>query len=354
MTLTHTEPRAALNEASFHATLDGKKTGLYRIGGGAIAAAITNYGARLVALYVPDRDGSPRDVVVGFDNIGDYFKDGDYHGAIVGRYANRIARGRFSLDGQDYTLAINNGPNHLHGGIAGFSARVWEVVETSPEAIGLRYFSADGEEGYPGNVDLTVRYTIEGDTLSIDFEATTDAPTVLNPCNHAYWNLNGQGSGSVLNHSLFINAECFTPVDEFLIPTGELAPARGTPFDFTTPTALGERIDDDDRQLSYGGGYDHNFALVDSGPAAVVVGDRSGIEMTVHTTEPGVQLYTGNYLQSLHRLKYGFTDERRSAFCLETQHFPDSPNRSEFPSTVLRPGEIFRSRTAHTFRIALP
>ncbi|MEG3440252.1 aldose epimerase family protein [Pannus brasiliensis CCIBt3594] len=356
MTLTHPEPRAALNEASFRATLAGKETRLYWIGGDRLTAAITNYGARLVTLYVPDRDGTPRDVVLGFDNIQDYEKDGDYHGAIVGRYANRIARGRFSLDGKDYTLAINNPPNHLHGGSAGFSARVWEVVETSPEAIGLRYLSADGEEGYPGNVALTVRYSIEGDTLSISFEATTDAPTVLNVCNHAYWNLNGQGIGSAMEHTLFINAARFTPVDEFLIPTGELAPVKGTPFDFTTPTAIGERIDDHNRQLGYGDGYDHNFALVDRGEdrslAAVAVGDRSGIEMAIYTTEPGLQLYSGNYLRSLHRLKYGLADDRRSAFCLETQHFPDSPNRLEFPSVVLRPGETFRGRTEHTFRIA--
>lgn len=356
MTLTHIRPRAALNEASFRATLAGKGTGLYWIGGDRLTAAITNYGARLVALYVPDRDGSPRDVVIGFDNIQDYGKDDDYHGAIVGRYANRIARGRFSLDGKDYTLAINNGPNHLHGGLSGFSARVWEVVEISPEAIGLRYFSADGEEGYPGNVALTVRYSIEGDTLSLSFEATTDAPTVLNVCNHAYWNLNGQGSGPAMKHTLSINAERFTPVDEFLIPTGELAPVKGTPFDFTTPTAIGERIDGDDRQLYYGGGYDHNFALVDSGEerglAAVAIGDRSGIEMAVYTTEPGLQLYTGNYLRSLHRLKYGLADEPRSAFCLETQHFPDSPNKPEFPSVVLRPGETVRTRTDHVFAIA--
>lgn len=356
MALTHEDPRKALDAAAFRTTIAGKETDLYWIGNERIVAAVTNYGARLVALYVPDRDGKFRDLVIGFDNIQDYITDGDYQGAIVGRYANRIARGRFSLDGKDYTLAINNAPNHLHGGIVGFSAGIWEVISADDSGISLHYRSVDGEEGYPGNLDLTVRYEVAGNGLSISFEATTDAPTVLNVCNHAYWNLNGQGSGSAMEHTLFINAGHVTPVDEFMIPTGDFAFVKGTPFDFTTPEKIGARIDADNQQLYHGAGYDHNFVLIDTGEerklAAVAIGDQSGIEMAIHTTEPGIQLYTGNYLQSLHRLKYGLTDERRSAFCLETQHFPDSPNKPEFPTVVLRPGETFRSRTDHSFLIA--
>ncbi|RYZ21655.1 MAG: galactose mutarotase [Chitinophagaceae bacterium] len=357
MALTHEDPRKALSDTAFQKTIAGKETGLYWISNGSITAAITNYGARLVALFAPDRDGRLRDLVVGFDNIDDYIRDKDYHGATVGRYANRIARGRFSLDEKEYTLAINNAPNHLHGGIVGFSAQVWDIVQANGEELELRLLSPDGDEGYPGNLDLSVRFRIsDTNELSFIFEATCDAPTVLNVCNHAYWNLNGQGSGSAMEHDLFINAGHFTPVDEFLIPTGDLAFVTDTPFDFSKPARIGERIDHDHQQLVYGAGYDHNFVLIDSGEdrnlAAVATGNESGIRMAVYTTEPGIQLYTGNYLQALRRLKYGLSDERRSAFCLETQHFPDSPNKPEFPSVVLWPGETFQSRTDHVFLIA--
>lgn len=357
MPLTHSDPGAALDPAAFQQDINGKTSGLYWLRNGAIQAAITSYGARLVALYVPDRDGALRDVVIGFDNVADYVADGDYHGAIVGRYANRIARGRFSLEGKDYTLAINNPPNHLHGGLVGFNAVVWEVVTATDSELELRHVSADGDEGYPGQLTLTVRYALTGSgTLSISFSATTDAPTVLNVCNHAYFNLNGIGSGSALNHRLFINAGHYTPVDEFLIPTGDLAFVTNTPFDFSKPTTIGERIEQDHPQLYHGAGYDHNFVLIDSGEelklAAVATGDLSGIEMAIRTTEPGIQLYSGNYLKATRRLKYGYTDERRSAFCLETQHFPDSPNKPEFPSVELRPGQTFSSRTDFTFLIS--
>jgi aldose 1-epimerase len=356
MALTHPEPRKALIDDAFRTTIAGKETGLYWLSNGTLNVAVTNYGARLVALFAPDREGGLRDVVVGFDNIQDYIRDGDYHGAIVGRYANRIARGRFSLDGKEYTLAINNAPNHLHGGLVGFNAAVWEVERHSDEELVLRHSSPDGDEGYPGNLSITVRYALSNNNqLSISFEATTDAVTVLNVCNHAYWNLNGQGSGSAMDHTLFINAGHFTPVDEFLIPTGDLAFVTKTPFDFSTPKRIGAHIDQDQQQLYYGAGYDHNFVLIDSGEerklAAVATGDQSGIEMAVYTTEPGIQLYTGNYLQALHRLKYDLRDERRSAFCLETQHFPDSPNKPEFPSVVLEPGTTFRSQTDHIFLV---
>ncbi|RYZ18061.1 MAG: galactose mutarotase, partial [Chitinophagaceae bacterium] len=235
-----------------------------------------------------------------------------------------------------------------------FNAVVWDVLSANDRELVLRHVSPDGDEGYPGRLELTVRYTLEeGNRLSVTFEATTDAPTVLNVCNHAYFNLNGQGSGTAMDHTLFVNAGHYTPVDEFLIPTGDLAFVTGTPFDFSSPTRIGERVDNDHPQLYHGAGYDHNFVLIDSGEelklAAVATGDKSGIQMVIHTTEPGIQLYTGNYLQASKRLKYGLTDERRSAFCLETQHFPDSPNKPEFPSVELRPGQAFFSRTDFSF-----
>ncbi|GAB4091817.1 aldose epimerase family protein [Flaviaesturariibacter terrae] len=354
MPLTHSDPRAALDSAAFRSTISGRQTDLYWLSNGTISAAVTNYGARLVALFVPGQDDELRDIVLGFDNIGQYLEDGDYHGAIVGRYANRIARGRFSLDGNDYSLAINNPPNHLHGGLVGYNAVVWDVLSATESELVLRHISPDMDEGYPGAVTITVRYSIgDDDVLSVHFEATTNAPTVLNVCNHAYFNLNGQGSGSVLNHTLFVNAGHYTPVDEFLIPTGDIAFVTGTPFDFSKPKRIGDAIDDDDPQLVHGAGYDHNFVLIDSGEerklAAVATGDVSGIRMAITTTEPGIQLYTGNYLKASKRLKYGLSDERRSAFCLETQHFPDSPNQPAFPSVELRPGQTFRSRTDFAF-----
>jgi aldose 1-epimerase len=353
MLLTHPDPRAALDESAFNQTISGKEAGLFWISNEHIVAAITNYGARLVALYVRDNESNYRDVVLGFDNLQQYIDDGDYHGAIVGRYANRISRGRFELDGKNYTLAINNAPNHLHGGLKGFNTYMWDVVASSDTELVLQMLSPDGDEGYPGNLDLTVRYFLGERTLSVSFEAKADAPTVLNVCNHAYFNLNGQGSGPIGMHELFVNAGHFTPVDEFLIPTGDLAFVTNTPFDFSKPTQIGQRIDADNQQLVYGAGYDHNFVLIDSGEdrklAAVATGDESGIQMAIYTTEPGIQLYTGNFLQASKRLKYGLSDERRAAFCLETQHFPDSPNKPGFPSVVLRPGDDFYSRTDFVF-----
>ncbi|RYD90153.1 MAG: galactose mutarotase, partial [Sphingobacteriales bacterium] len=351
------DPRAALDSAAFRKTIQGKQTDLYWLTNGKISVAVTNYGGRLVGLFVPDKNGELRDVVIGFDNIDQYIKDGDYHGALVGRYANRIARGRFSLDGKEYSLSINNAPNHLHGGIVGFNAVVWDVLSSSEDELVLQYTSPDGDEGYPGAVTLTARYQLTGEqTLSVIFEATTDAPTVLNVCNHAYFNLNGQGSGSAMEHTLFVNAGHFTPVDEFLIPTGDLQFVTGTPFDFSKPHSIGARIDEDHPQLYHGAGYDHNFVLIDSGEerklAAVATGDQSGIRMAISTTEPGIQLYTGNYLKATNRLKYGLSDERRSAFCLETQHFPDSPNQPGFPSVELRPGQRFFSQTDFAFLVA--
>lgn len=298
-----------------------------------------------------DKEGKRTDIVVGFDSLNGYLQAEErYYGAIVGRYANRIAKGRFTLEGKEYTLVTNNGVNHLHGGTKGYQDVVWEVEQASDESLTLKYFSKDGEEGYPGNMNITVRYTLTRTDLVMDYEATTDKTTVFNITNHAYFNLNGQGSGTILNHQLMINADYYTPIDDTSIPTGEIAKVEGTPFDFRTPMPIGSRIEAEDEQLRNGSGYDHNYVLNRTNDhqltlAARAVGDKSGIVLEVLTTEPGVQLYTGNFMEAHHHIKYGFRDERRSAFCLETQHFPDSPNHPQFPSTVLKPGERFTSQT---------
>ncbi|MDB5196057.1 MAG: aldose epimerase [Flaviaesturariibacter sp.] len=348
-------PFLELNREAFQDDLDLKDTDLFFLQNDHLSAAITNYGARVVALLVPDKEGQPTDVVTGFDSLQHYLQaDEDYQGAIVGRYANRIAKGRFSLDGKEYTLAANNAPNHLHGGLKGFSNAVWEVKEATDETLSLFYFSEDGEEGYPGGVSVTVIYRLQENTLHISFEATTDAPTVINLTNHSYFNLNGQGSGSITNHQLQINADHYTPTDATAIPTGELAPVSGTPFDFRNQKSIGQDIGADNQQLQYGQGYDHNFVLNEPSQnglslAAIAIGDRSGIRLEVLTTEPGIQLYSGNYLKGKHTIKYGLKDEQRFAFCLETQNFPDSPNQPGFPSTVLLPGESYKSETAFRF-----
>lgn len=347
----------SLSRENFQDDLDLKDTDLFTLKNDRISVALTNYGARLVSLIVKDKNGTPTDVVTGFDSLTKYLQaDEDYQGAIVGRYANRIAKGRFTLDGQEYQLAINIAPNHLHGGIKGFSNVVWEVKEFSNEHLSLFYFSEDGEEGYPGNLSVTVTYRLQDNGLHISFEANTDKATVINLTNHAYFNLNGQGRGTILDHSLQINAPFYTPTDATAIPTGELAPVDGTPFDFRQLKTIGLDIDSDDQQLKYGQGYDHNFVLKKSHEkenslAAIAIGDSSGIRMEVFTTEPGIQLYTGNFLKGKHALKYGLKDERRYAFCLETQHFPDSPNHPNFPSTVLQPGETYQTETAFKFNI---
>lgn len=341
-----------MNTAAFETRIRGRKTCLIMLHHGGMKVAITNYGARIVQLIVPDASGKETDVVIGFDSIEGYLNSKEtYYGAIVGRYANRIARGRFSLDGNDYQLAINNPPNHLHGGPDGFHHQVWEVEEQTGSSVCLHYFSEDGEEEYPGNLDVYVRYTITDEQeLLIEYEATTDAATVLNFTSHAFFNLNGQGNGTIHDHQLQIHATHYNPVNGSLIPAG-IVPVTGTPFDFLQPHTIGSRINENDQQLVYGAGYDHNYVLDGNGYRTVAraVGDRTGISMDVLTDQPGMQLYSGNYLKSENPIKYGMIDEFRTAFCLETQHFPDSPNQPQFPSTVLRPGETFRSRTAYRF-----
>jgi aldose 1-epimerase len=326
-----------------------------------IEVDISTWGGIVTRLLVPDRDGKLTDVVLGHERLEPYLAGTPYFGAIVGRYANRIAKGRFSLDGREYPLAVNNGPNHLHGGIRGFDKVVWTAdpyVGEAESGVVLSYTSADGEEGYPGNLDAKVTYALTaGGDLRIAYEATTDAPTIVNLTHHGYWNLAGHDSGDILDHELMIRAGRFTPVDETLIPTGELRSVEGTPFDFRMPYAIGARIEAENEQLQYGGGYDHNFVIDGwSGdgalrPAAVLRDPESGRRMEVLTTEPGLQFYSGNFLDGSDVGKAGAVYDYRTGLCLETQHYPDSPNQPAFPSTVLRPGETYRSTTVYRFSV---
>ena len=314
------------------------------------------YGAIIVSLKVPDRAGKLNDIVLGYDSLAGYVKSSPYFGAVVGRYGNRIAKGTFTLDGKTYTLAVNNGPNALHGGLKGFDKVVWSAdTMRTPEGVGIRfrYVSKDGEEGYPGTLTTTVTYTLTDENeVHIAYEATTDKATPVNLTQHTYFNL--AGHGDILAHVLTLQADRFAAVDSTLIPTGELAPVAGTPFEFTTQHAIGERIGADHQQLTFGGGYDHTFVLSrpDTGLAlaAVLKDPLSGRTLEVRTTEPGVQFYSGNFLDGSLTGKGGVVYTQRTGVCLETQHFPDSPNQKAFPSTVLRPGETYRSRTVWTFR----
>ena len=326
-----------------------------------VEVRVATYGGIIASLLAPDRDGRIADVVLGCDWVDGYVRGTPYFGAIVGRYANRIANARFTLDGATYQLAANNGPNHLHGGIVGFDKAIWRADPFgTADAVGvtLRHTSPDGDEGYPGTLNVRVTYTLtEQSELAVDYHATTDTATPINLTQHSYFNLAGAGSGDVLGHELQIAADAITPVDETLIPTGEIRPVLGGPFDFRTPRAIGAHIDDDEEQLRLGHGYDHNFVLRAGGGggvlvhAARVVEPASGRTLDVHTTEPGMQLYTANFLDGV-RGKEGMTYGRRGALCLETQHYPDSPNRPAFPSCIVRPGDEYRSRTVFTFGVA--
>ena len=343
---------------AFQQTIDGKPSNLYVLKNSNIVAAITNYGARVVSLLVPDKNGKMTDVVVGFDNVNDYTQGSDtYFGAIVGRYGNRIAKGKFELDGKVYTLPTNNGPNSLHGGDTGFSRKVWDAQQLNDSTLQLTYVSKDGEEGYPGTLTAKVTYTVMGNQgLKIDYHATTDKKTVVNLTNHSYFNLNGEGSGTINNHLMMINADKFTPVDSTLIPTGNLESVANTPLDFRSPTAIGARINDTSSvQLKYGKGYDHNFVINPTNDsltkAAEVMGDQSGIVMDVYTDQPGMQFYGGNFMDGSHTIKGGKKDNYRTAFCLETQHYPDSPNHPDFPSTTLSPGEVYKTTTIYEFSV---
>ena len=318
-----------------------------------------SYGGIITSLKVPDRAGKPGDIVLGLDKPESYWADPPppFFGAIVGRYGNRIGKGKFTLDGKPYSLATNNGVNHLHGGNKGFDKVLWAIAtKDAPEgsqAIFSRT-SKDGEEGYPGNLQVRVTYTLtEKNELIVDYHATTDKATPVNLTQHSYFNLAGEGSGDILGHQLTIDADRYTPVDDTLIPTGELAPVQGTPFDFRQPTAIGARIDQDNPQLKNGKGYDHNWVLTRKGTglqhAARLSDPKSGRTMDVATTEPGLQFYSGNFLDGTIKGKAGHVYAHRSGLCLETQHFPDSPNKPKFPSTILQPGKAYESRTVFTF-----
>src|SRR5580692_3971939 len=349
------EAKSKMQKKSFGKTEDGQPVDLYILTNkNGMESAITNYGGTVVSLIVPDRNGKREDVVLGYDNLAGYATGKAYIGATVGRYANRIAHATFTLDSTTYTLAKNDGDNHLHGG---FNKRVWtakDVSSSAGQALELTYLSKDGEEGFPGTLPVKVVYTLtDQNELKIDYSATTDKDTILNLTNHAYFNLAGQGNGDILQQQIMIRADKFTPIDATSIPTGELRSVKGTPFDFTNSIAIGVRIDQDDQQLKLGRGYDHNWVLNNGTPgslflAAQAYDPHSGRVLEVLTTEPGIQLYTGNFLDGIHG-KDGKVYSRRYAFCLETQHFPDSPNHPNFPSTELKPGQHFQSTTVYKF-----
>ena len=324
---------------------------------GVVLQAI-NYGGIITSLRVPDRNGRLDDIVLGFDNLDGYLKDHPFFGAIIGRYGNRIAKGAFTLEGKTYKLATNNGVNHLHGGNKGFDKVLWAAEPVAGRnAIAFTRTSPDGEEGYPGNLRVRVTYTLtDANELIVDYSATTDKATPVNLTQHSYFNLAGQASGDILGHQLMINADRYTPVDDTLIPTGELAPVAGTPFDFRKSTAIGERINQKDAQLTNGKGYDHNWVLNRKGDgrqlAARVVEPKTGRTLEITTTEPGIQFYSGNFLDGTLTGKAGAVYKHRTGFCLETQHYPDSPNQPKFPSTILKPGAEYKTSTVFTFGVA--
>lgn len=333
-------------------THDGQPVELYTLSDGDLTVRITNFGAHVVSIQAPDRNGHTADVVLGHKDLAGYESDKTFMGAIVGRYGNRIGKGTFKLDGETYHIPTNDNGNALHGGTSGFDRKVW-TGHTLPNGIELTLVSPDGDMGFPGQLTTHVRYTLEGKSLRIEYAATTTKPTVLNLTNHTYFNLSGEGSGSILNEVITLNADRFTPVDKDLIPTGKLEPVAGTPFDLRKPTVMGTHVHDSNQQIRNAGGYDHNFVLNGGGNglhmAAKVFDPASGRTLTVTTTEPGVQFYTGNHLDGTETGISGKRYEVQTGFCLETQHFPDSPNQPSFPSTVLRPGQTYHSETVFTF-----
>jgi aldose 1-epimerase len=341
----------------FGKTEEGQTVEKYTLrNAGGVEVDVMTWGATVTRISVPDRQGKMADITLGFDTIDPYLKPHPFFGSIVGRYGNRIAKGRFTLNGVEYKLAINNEPNHLHGGTRGFDRRLWKGQATTVDgnpAVKLTYVSPDGEEGYPGTLTATVTYSLTPkNALRIEYHATTDKDTVVNLTNHAYFNLAGHGTGDILGHVLMIDADRFTPVDKGLIPTGELRPVDGTPFDFRKPTAIGARINAEDEQIRFGGGYDHNWVLNgEMGKMQRVVRltePTSGRALEVFTTEPGIQFYSGNFLKDV-KGKEGKVYKYRGGLCLETQHFPDSPNKPSFPSTTLKPGQVYRTTTEYVF-----
>lgn len=349
-----------ITQAPFGTMPDGTPITLYTLRNSKGAeATICNYGGIVTTLKMPDRNGNYGDIVLGFDNLNDYLKGDPFFGALIGRYGNRIAKGHFALDGTEYTLPINNAPNSLHGGDKGFDKVVWQATphpSSSAPSLELTYLSKDGEEGYPGNLAVKAVYTLTRDNgLKLEYTASTDKDTVVNLTHHSYFNLAGQGT--VLNHVVMINADKFTPVDSTLIPTGELKPVDGTPFDFRTPTAIGARIGQNDEQLKFGNGYDHNWVLNNyTGVGGVRLAARvyeptSGRVLEVFTDQPGLQFYSGNFLDGTLKGKGGWVYQFRDAFCMEPQHFPDSPNKPSFPSTELKPGQVYHSTIEYRFSV---
>ncbi|TDG34944.1 galactose mutarotase [Pedobacter changchengzhani] len=346
---------ATLDSAKFTTTIDGKSVKLYHLTNKSGASvAITNLGGRVVSILMPDKDNKLVDVALGYDSVGTYLKKGEpFFGAIIGRYGNRIGKGQFTLDGKAYQLQLNNGPNTLHGGDDGFFKQVWDAKQDGHK-LELTYSSKDGEAGYPGKLDVKVVYTLTDDNaLKIDYTATTDKNTIINLTNHTYFNLSGEGSKTILDHELMIAADSITPVDSTLIPTGKLMAVKGTPFDFNTAKAIGKDIGQKDEQLKFGIGYDHNFALNkhdDKTIVASIMSPVTGIKMDIYTDQPGLQFYCGNFLDGKDKDgKGGKAYPHRSAFCLETQHFPDAPNHPNFASTELKPGETYKTSTTYKF-----
>ncbi|MCI0496222.1 galactose mutarotase [candidate division KSB1 bacterium] len=349
-----------IEKQSFGKTNDSIAVDLYTLTNAhGVKVKITNYGGIITSILALDKSGKLGDVVLGYDNLEGYLKMNPYFGCIVGRYGNRIARGKFNLNGKTYSLAINNEPNHLHGGIKGFDKVVWtakEIKDKDTVGLELTYLSKDGEEGYPGNLSVKVIYKLTNENeLRINYEATTDQPTVCNLTNHTYFNLKDAGVSSILDHELMLDADYLTPVDATLIPTGELQPVAGTPFDFKTPTAIGVRINAEDEQIKFGLGYDHNFVLNGEAGKLRLAGKlfeaTTGRVVEVWTTEPGIQFYSGNFLDGSITGKNGTVYRYRHGLCLETQHYPDSPNQPNFPSTVLNPGEKYQTTTIYKFLV---
>jgi len=348
----------SIEKAPYGKLPDGRQVDLYTLtNANGLRVKIMNYGATTIGVEVPDRDGKLADVTLGYETLAGWLTNTSYFGATAGRYANRIAKGKFTLDGKTYSLAINNGPNHLHGGIKGFNQMLWDARPVGGEGyVGVKFthVSKDGEEGYPGNLTVTAVYSLtNANEFKAEFSATTDKPTVGNLAHHTYWNLTGGAAGDILGHELMLDADRFTPVDAGLIPTGELRAVKGTPFDFTTPTAVGARIGAENEQLKFGNGYDHNFVLRgEKGKlrlAARVSCPKSGRVMEILSRQPSIQFYSGNFLDGTVKGKGGVVYEKNYGMCLETQTYPDSPNKPDFPSPVLRPGETYKHTMVHRF-----
>ena len=344
-----------LDKTNFQTSIEGKKTDLFLLENQNLKVFVTNYGARIVALVVRDKFNQNLDVVLGFKSIDDYLKANEpYHGATIGRYANRISRGVFLLDGKKYNLPINNGINHLHGGPKGFHNKIWSIVSFNKEKIVMTLNSEDGEMGYPGNLDVELTYQIVDKQLEISYKATTDKKTPINLTNHSFFNLAGEGSGTINNHILKLNSDFFTPVDSTLIPLGEKRLVDDSPFDFRKPKKIGSEINSSDDQIVYGGGYDHNFILNKKAQgtlshAATVFESNRGVKMDIFTTEPGIQFYGGNFMDGSDIGKYGKKFLYRESFALETQHYPDSPNNQDFPNVYLSPSETYKSTSIYRF-----